>query len=93
MLSLAKPQAIENIDDLLFELRPGTGHIKAAFLAWPKGIQLRWSDELPLRQGLDLYGVLYWRISLIAVLQEKARRASESERAYIPVRDQGFRTA
>ena len=42
--------------------------------------------------GLDLYEVLSRRVSLIAVLEEKARRAAETNRAYIPVRDLSFRT-
>jgi hypothetical protein len=42
--------------------------------------------------GLDLYEVLSRRVSLIAVLEEKARRAAETNRAYIPVRDLNFRT-
>lgn len=37
--------------------------------------------------GLDLYEVLSRRVSLIEVLEEKARRAAETNRAYIPVRD------
>ena len=37
--------------------------------------------------GFDLHEVLYRRISLIEVLEEKARRAAETNRAYIPVRD------
>ncbi|MPZ35576.1 MAG: hypothetical protein GEV13_32215 [Rhodospirillales bacterium] len=43
--------------------------------------------------GLDLYEVLSRRVSLIAVLEEKARRAAETNRAYIPVRDLSFQTA
>jgi hypothetical protein len=42
--------------------------------------------------GLDLYEVLSRRVSLIAVLEEKARRAAETNRAYIPVRDLSFQT-
>jgi hypothetical protein len=37
--------------------------------------------------GLDLYEVLSRRVSLIEVLEEKARRAAETNRAYIPMRD------
>jgi hypothetical protein len=37
--------------------------------------------------GLDLYEVLSRRVSLIEVLEEKARRAAETNRAYVPVRD------
>jgi hypothetical protein len=40
--------------------------------------------------GLDLYEVLSRRVSLISVLEEKARRAAETNRAYIPVRDLSF---
>jgi hypothetical protein len=36
--------------------------------------------------GLDLYEVLSRRVSLIAVLEEKARWAAETNGAYIPVR-------
>jgi hypothetical protein len=42
--------------------------------------------------GLDLYEVLSRRVSLIVMLEEKARRAAETNRAYIPVRDLTFRT-
>jgi hypothetical protein len=41
--------------------------------------------------GLDLYEVLSRRVSLVAVLEEKARRAAETNSAYIPVRDLSFR--
>jgi hypothetical protein len=37
--------------------------------------------------GLDLYEVLSRRVLLIEVLEEKARRAAETNRAYVPVRD------
>lgn len=37
--------------------------------------------------GLDLYEVLSRRVSLVQVLEEKARRAAETNRAYVPVRD------
>jgi hypothetical protein len=37
--------------------------------------------------GLDLYEILSRRVSLIEVLEEKARRAAETNRAYVPVRD------
>jgi hypothetical protein len=37
--------------------------------------------------GLDLYEVLERRVSLIAVLEAKARRAAETNRAYVPVRE------
>lgn len=37
--------------------------------------------------GLDLYEVLSRRVSLIDVLEEKARRAAETNRAFIAVRD------
>lgn len=42
--------------------------------------------------GLDLYEVFSRRVSLIVVLEEKARRAAETNRAYIPVRDLTFQT-
>lgn len=41
--------------------------------------------------GLDLYEVLSRRVSLVEVLEEKARRAAETNRAYVPVRDLAFR--
>lgn len=37
--------------------------------------------------GLDLYHVLQGKLDLRAVLQEKARRAAETNRAFVPVRD------
>jgi hypothetical protein len=37
--------------------------------------------------GLDLYEVLAQRVSLTAVLEAKARRAAETNRAYVPVRE------
>ena len=37
--------------------------------------------------GLDLYEVLSRRVSLIDVLEAKARRAAETNRAFVPVRD------
>jgi hypothetical protein len=37
--------------------------------------------------GLDLYEVLSRRVSLVHVLEEKARRAAETNRAYVPVRE------
>jgi hypothetical protein len=37
--------------------------------------------------GLDLYEVLARRMSLTAVLEAKARRAAETNRAYVPVRE------
>lgn len=41
--------------------------------------------------GLDLYEVLSRRVSLIDVLDAKARRAAETNRAYVPVRDLDLR--
>jgi restriction endonuclease Mrr len=41
--------------------------------------------------GLDLYEVLSRRVSLVEVLDEKARRAAETNRAHVPVRDLTFR--
>jgi hypothetical protein len=41
--------------------------------------------------GLDIYEVLSRQASLIAVLEEKARRAAETNRAYVPVRDLSLR--
>lgn len=43
--------------------------------------------------GLDLYEVLSRRVSLIEILEAKARRAAETNRAYVPVRELslGFR--
>jgi hypothetical protein len=40
--------------------------------------------------GLDLYEVLSRRVSLIDVLDEKARRAAETNRAFVAVRDLGL---
>jgi hypothetical protein len=40
--------------------------------------------------GLDLYEVLSRRVSLVEVIEEKARRAAETNRAY-PIRDLTFR--
>jgi Restriction endonuclease len=40
--------------------------------------------------GLDLYEVLSRRVSLIDVLEEKARRAAETNRAFVAVRDLGL---
>lgn len=37
--------------------------------------------------GLDLYEVLSRKVSLIDALEEKARRAAETNRAFVPVRD------
>lgn len=37
--------------------------------------------------GLDLYEVLSRRVSLIEILEAKARRAAETNRAYVPVRE------
>jgi hypothetical protein len=37
--------------------------------------------------GLDLYEVLARRVSLTGVLEAKARRAAETNRAYVPVRE------
>jgi hypothetical protein len=37
--------------------------------------------------GLDLYEVLSRRASLVDVLEEKARRAAETNRAFVPIRD------
>ena len=37
--------------------------------------------------GLDLYEVLSLKVSLIEVLEEKARRAAETNRAYVPLRE------
>jgi len=41
--------------------------------------------------GLDLYEVLSRRVSLIEVLEEKARRAAETNRAFVAVRDLSLR--
>lgn len=40
--------------------------------------------------GLDLYEVLSRRVSLIDVLEEKARRAAETNRSFVAVRDLGL---
>ncbi|MDP4822802.1 MAG: restriction endonuclease, partial [Aestuariivirgaceae bacterium] len=37
--------------------------------------------------GLDLYEVLSRRASLVNVLEEKARRAAETNRAFVPFRE------
>ena len=41
--------------------------------------------------GLDLYDVLSRKVSLIEVLEEKARRAAETNRAFVAVRDLNLR--
>lgn len=41
--------------------------------------------------GLDLYEVLSRKVSLIEVLEEKARRAAETNRAFVAVRDLNLR--
>lgn len=41
--------------------------------------------------GLDLYEVLSRRVSLIDVLEEKARRAAETNRAFVAMRDLNLR--
>lgn len=41
--------------------------------------------------GLDLYEVLSRKVSLIDVLEEKARRGAETNRAFFPVRDLNLR--
>ncbi|MDQ2083300.1 restriction endonuclease [Xanthobacteraceae bacterium Astr-EGSB] len=41
--------------------------------------------------GLDLYEVLSRKVSLVDVLDEKARRAAESNRAFVPVRELNLR--
>lgn len=40
--------------------------------------------------GLDLYEVLSSRASLTEILEEKARRAAETNRAFVPVRELGL---
>jgi hypothetical protein len=40
--------------------------------------------------GLDLYEVLSRKVSLVDVLDEKARRAAETNRAFVPVRELGL---
>jgi restriction endonuclease len=42
--------------------------------------------------GLDLYEVLSRQVSLIEVLEAKARRAAETNRAYVPVPDLNLRS-
>lgn len=37
--------------------------------------------------GLDLYEVRSRRVSLVQVLEDKARRAAETNRAYVTVRE------
>lgn len=37
--------------------------------------------------GLDIYEILARRISLVEVLEQKARRAAETNQAYVPIRD------
>jgi hypothetical protein len=41
--------------------------------------------------GLDLYEVLTRRAPLLSVLEEKARRAAETNRAFVPVRELSLR--
>ncbi len=40
--------------------------------------------------GLDLYDVLSRKMSLVDALEEKSRRAAETNRAFFPVRDLAF---
>ncbi len=43
--------------------------------------------------GLDLYEVLAERVSLVEVMREKERRAAETNRAFVPVRDLNLKRA
>jgi restriction endonuclease Mrr len=43
--------------------------------------------------GFDLYEVLSQRASLSAVFEAKARRAAETNRAYVPIRELSFASA
>lgn len=40
--------------------------------------------------GLDLHGIVHHRLSLIEVLEEKLRRAAETNRAFVSVRELGL---
>lgn len=40
--------------------------------------------------GLDLHEVVHNRLSFVDVIEEKARRAAETNRAFVPVRDLGM---
>jgi len=70
--------------------------------AWPLTVPLHPLDAVPLetenpsRLALRshvssmLCGILSRRVPLVAVLEEKARRAAETNRAYVPVRELAF---
>lgn len=53
--------------------------------SWSRGLFV--SNSGFTADGLDLYEVLSRKVSLIDVLEEKARRAAETNRAFIAVRD------
>ena len=52
-----------------------------------EGLEAFAQTNLICADGLDLYEVLSRRVSLIDVLEEKARRAAETNRAFVAVRD------
>ena len=56
-----------------------------------EGLEAFAQTNLICADGLDLYEVLSRRVSLIDVLEEKARRAAETNRAFVAVRDLVFR--
>lgn len=64
-----------------------SGFTQEGLEAFSRGRQ----TNLICMDGLDLYEVLSRRVSLTAVFEEKARRAAETNRAYIPVRDLNLR--
>jgi restriction endonuclease len=64
-----------------------SGFTQEGLQAFNRGRQ----TNLICMDGLDIHEVLSRRFSLIAVLEEKARRAAETNRAYVSVRDLGLR--
>jgi hypothetical protein len=57
-------------------------------LAPPTRVHFRWAQtNLICADGLDLYEVLSRKVSLIEVLEAKERRAAETNRAFVAVRD------
>lgn len=66
----------------------GSGFTAGGLEAFSRGRQ----TNLICADGLDLYEVLSRQVSLIEVLEAKARRAAETNRAYVPVRDLNLRS-
>jgi hypothetical protein len=68
-------------DDLFGQSR--RGFTAEGLEAFSRGRQ----TNLICADGLDLYEVLSRKVSLIAVLEAKERRAAETNRAFVAVRD------